>query len=57
MEHKEFVLAYVNDEWLTWEEANTLAIQRDEEAKEQFLASVLPEDHSNYEWYTPASYV
>jgi len=45
MEHPEFVLAYVRDEWMTWEEATVLAHQRDEEAKEQFLADIFPEDY------------
>jgi hypothetical protein len=45
MEHEEFVKAYVNDEWLSWEDATALAIQRDEDAKEQFLADIFPEDY------------
>ena len=58
MEHKEFVLAYVNDEWLTWQEATILALRRDEEAKERFLGDVFPVDYGNDndDLYAPACY-
>ena len=40
----EYMLAYVQDEWLDWDDACELALRYDRDASDNFLVSVIEND-------------